>query len=424
MTVLAGRADLREKIALLGRHDFAESHWQTFAAWLASPAWTFPRWLRPLLFASSTTLALLGVAMLAAPVLWPTLRWAILPLLVSHAAVGLILRKNAKDVIQAAGPVIAEFALIREGLALMAGQRFASPKLVSLRAFAGPGDAAIGHLRPCFAVLRERLKDWYYLPGLALLAGTQSALAIEHWRLRHRDQLPKWLAAWAEFEALNALATYAYENPEDCWPAVHSGPADFQAEDLGHPLLPSAHCVRNDVAPRQFYVISGSSMAGKSTLLRAIGLAAVLSYAGAPVRARSLRLAAMRVCASSSIVDSLREGKSRFLAEVERLRDTLATAATHPVLFLMDEIFSGTNSPDRQAAADAVIKTLASRGAIGAVTTHDISLARIARHGGRNVHMASGPDAASPLEFDYRLKEGVTRESNALAIARLAGVPV
>ncbi len=123
-------------------------------------------------------------------------------------------------------------------------------------------------------------------------------------------------------------------------------------------------------------------MAGKCTLLRSVGLAAVLAFAGAPVRARFLRLAAMRVCASISIVDSLGEGKSRFLAEVQRLRDTLQTAATHPVLFLIDEIFSGTNSPDRRTAADAVIRALSARGAIGAVTTHDIALAWIAAHGG------------------------------------------
>jgi DNA mismatch repair ATPase MutS len=165
-------------------------------------------------------------------------------------------------------------------------------------------------------------------------------------------------------------------------------------------------------------------MAGKSTLLRSIGVAAVLAFAGAPVRARSLRLAAMRICASVSIADSLGEGKSKFLAEVERLRDALDLSASQPVLFLVDEIFGGTNSPDRRVAAEAVIRTLAARGAIGAISTHDIALASIAAHGGVNLHMASREGAESPLDFDYKLKPGVTPESNALAIARMAGVPV
>ena len=168
-------------------------------------------------------------------------------------------------------------------------------------------------------------------------------------------------------------------------------------------------------------------MSGKSTLLRAIGLNAVLALAGAPVRARSLRLGQLSVWASMSVVDSLLDGKSKFLAEIERLRQTLQAAeGDKPVLFLVDEIFSGTNSPDRRVAAESVVRTLVSRGAIGALSTHDIALTEIAaKEGlrGMNVHMGS-KGAGDPMDFDYRLKPGVTKESNALAIARMAGVPV
>jgi DNA mismatch repair ATPase MutS len=132
----------------------------------------------------------------------------------------------------------------------------------------------------------------------------------------------------------------------------------------------------------------------------------------------------MRICASISIVDSLREGKSKFLAEVQRLREMLQLSAAGPALFLVDEILSGTNSPDRRAAADAVVGTLATRGAIGAVSTHDIALSAIASHGGANLHMGSCDRSDNPLDFDYKLKPGVTTESNALAIARMVGVPV
>ncbi len=259
------------------------------------------------------------------------------------------------------------------------------------------------------------------------LLGTQSAMAIESWRLRHRAALRQWLDAWAEFEALNSLACYAHENPEDCWPELDEGTACFSAEGLGHPLIARDMCVPNDVSlgnTYRFCVLSGSNMSGKSTLLRSIGLAAVLAFAGAPVRARSLRLAVMRICASISIVDSLREGKSKFLAEVQRLREMLQLSASGPALFLIDEVFSGTNSPDRHAAADAVVGTLAARGAIGAVSTHDIALAAIASHGGANLHMGSRDGSDNPLDFDYKLKSGVTTESNALAIARMVGVPV
>jgi DNA mismatch repair ATPase MutS len=177
----------------------------------------------------------------------------------------------------------------------------------------------------------------------------------------------------------------------------------------------------------RFYIVSGSNMSGKSSLLRAIGLNAVLASAGAPVPSQALRLSALSVCASISVVDSLLNGKSKFLAEMDRVRQTIEAASSRrPVLFVIDEIFSGTNSRDRRAAAEAVIRTLVDRGAIGALSTHDMSLTEIAEapelHG-LNVHLGAR-DRTDPMSFDYRLKPGITTETNALAIARRAGVPV
>ncbi len=193
---------------------------------------------------------------------------------------------------------------------------------------------------------------------------------------------------------------------------------------------PQASCIANDVELNReapFYIVSGSNMSGKSTLLRAIGINAVLAFAGAPVRASALRLSGLSIFASVSVVDSLLHGKSKFLAEVERLRQAIQCAIPNqPVLFLVDEIFGGTNSRDRRIAAEAVIRTLVNQGAIGALSTHDLALTEIASQAGMhgvNVHMGSR-DRSDPMDFDYRLKPGVTTESNALAIARLAGVPV
>jgi DNA mismatch repair ATPase MutS len=168
-------------------------------------------------------------------------------------------------------------------------------------------------------------------------------------------------------------------------------------------------------------------MSGKSTLMRSIGLGAVLAAAGAPMRARKLRLSLFSTCASLSIQDSIQEGVSRFKAELDRLRETIRLAREQPpVLFLIDEIFSGTNSRDRRVAAEAVVRTLVSAGAVGAISTHDLGLAEIADLpglAGRNVHMGSR-QGGGPLDFDYLLKPGVSTETNALAIARLAGVPI
>ncbi|SPF54848.1 DNA mismatch repair protein MutS domain protein [Candidatus Sulfopaludibacter sp. SbA4] len=424
---LTGRTDLREKVALLGRYDFEQSRWQTFAEWLDSPPAGFASWLGPAALASSVVVGALSAAIMLKPSIWPALLPIILPIAVSNAVAGLSLRKRVRRVLKASAPVASEITIIREGLELLAGERFVTPKLVTLTTRAAPAGAVIRLLKPWFMILRERTKDWFYLPSLWLLLGTQSALAIESWRLRYRGSLRQWLDAWAEFEALNSLACYAHENPEDSWAELDDKSAHFSAEGLGHPLMARDTCVRNDVSLGDAYgfcVLSGSNMSGKSTLLRSIGLAAVLAFAGAPVRARSLRLAVMRIGASISVVDSLRDGKSKFLGEVQRLREMLQLSADGPVLFLVDEIFSGTNSPDRRAAADAVARTLAARGAIGVISTRDIALAAIAAHGGTNLHMRSRDGADNPLDFDYRLKPGVTTESNALAIARMVGVPI
>jgi len=278
--------------------------------------------------------------------------------------------------------------------------------------------------------LHERQRDWFYVPSLVLLIGTQLGMAIEQWQRAHAKSLRIWLHAWAEFEALNALAAYAYENPDNTFPEFAVDEACFEARSLGNPLLSRTSCVVNDVTlnrKTRFYIVSGSNMSGKSTLLRAIGLNAVLAFAGAPVYAASLRVSRLSVFASLSVVDSLLKGTSRFQAEVERLRRTIGAAIDgRSVLFLVDEIFGGTNSRDRRIATEAVVRALIERGAIGALSTHDLSLCEIGDSGdlqGLNVHMGSR-GGGDPLNFDYRLKPGVTNEANALAIARMAGVPV
>ena len=149
-----------------------------------------------------------------------------------------------------------------------------------------------------------------------------------------------WLAAWSEFEALNALASYAFEHPvaagTNAWPELlpPEHPPLYTATALGHPLLPGA--VTNDVAlgeQHRFFLISGSNMSGKSTLLRSVGINAVLAYAGAPVRARSLRLTPLVLGASLALTDSLAEGTSKFKAEVARLSALVAAGRQAPCSF-------------------------------------------------------------------------------------------
>ncbi len=422
---LKERTDLREKVATLGEFDFLESRHDTFDNWLNSPRLSFPRGLPTIAAVTSALLAAIVVSGLLGLVPWIVVAMWSAPLIAFHAAAGLVFRSRVNRMAESLRAVSIETSVLRDGLRLLETEQFQSPKLGQLSEQVRDGSRSLRKLERLLHALDQRDKEWFAGPSRALLAGTQLCMAVERWQRKHGPALRTWLEAWAEFEALNALAAYGYENPENAFPELADGSACLQASQLGHPLLPRNSCVANDIelTPQSpFYIVSGSNMSGKSTLLRAIGLNAVLAFAGAPVRARALRLSGLSIFASLSIVDSLLNGKSKFLAEVDRLRQAIESAVPgRPVLFLVDEIFSGTNSRDRRIAAEAVVRTLINQGAIGALSTHDLALTEIP--GAVNVHMGSRTEG-DPMDFDYRLKPGVTTESNALAIARMAGVPV
>jgi DNA mismatch repair ATPase MutS len=279
--------------------------------------------------------------------------------------------------------------------------------------------------------LLESRRNVLFAPlALPLLWTTQIALAIEAWRRRVGPAVPEWLAAIGDFEALCALASYAYERPADVFPEIVEGHVVFDAAGLGHPLIPAAACVRNDVQLDdgvQLLLLTGSNMSGKSTLLRAIGVNTVLARAGAPVCARTLRTAPFTLGASIRVQDSLEGGRSRFYAEISRLRQLMDLARERPpLLFLLDEVLHGTNSDDRRVGAEAVIRGLVERAAVGIVTSHDLALARIADDlapRARNVHFEDHLEDGR-IAFDYRLKDGVVRRSNALALMRAVGLEV
>jgi len=266
--------------------------------------------------------------------------------------------------------------------------------------------------------------------AFVLLWSTQFAFAIEAWRKRSGPFVARWLSAVGEFEALSALAGYAYEHPKDPFPELKENELCFRGEALGHPLLPETGCVRNDVSlgdELRVMIVSGSNMSGKSTLLRTVGTNAVLAMAGAPVRARRLVLSPVVVGASIRIHDSLQSGSSRFYAEITRLRKLVdLTGKKLPLLFLVDELLHGTNSHDRRIGAEAIVKGLVDRGALGLVTTHDLALSHIADSlapRAANVHFQDHIEDGK-LVFDYRLHPGIVQKSNALELMRSIGLEV
>jgi MutS domain V len=320
-------------------------------------------------------------------------------------------------------------------LARIEHERFQSHLLSAIRdRLVVDGHAASSRISAASRLL-DRLewgRNMVFVPfALLFLWSTQVALSVELWRRRHGPRVRAWIDAVAEFEALASFAAYTFENPDHPFPEVaEDGEPIVEAKGLGHPLLPKASCVRNDLrlgGEVRVLVVSGSNMSGKSTLLRALGVNVGLALAGAPVNCGSLRLSPLAIGATLRVQDSLQTGTSRFYAEILRIRQVVdLTRGGLPLLFLLDEVLAGTNSHDRLSGATAVVRGLIDRGAIGLVTTHDLALAEVAdglAPRAANVHFED-QFADGVMRFDYLMRPGVVRKSNALELMRAVGLDV
>ena len=425
---LRDRIDLREEIALLGDPIRAVVAPDALRSWATAPADAVSPWVRAAVAivpaATIAALGLWGAGIIPRPV---ALLAAVVQMLVMLAMRGRVAR-----ILAGVDRSVRDMDLLAGVLHRFEQERFTAPRLAALRALleadGPPPSRCIARLHRLADLLDARRNQLFAPAAMLLMWGTQLALAIAAWRARFGSKVPRWLDAVGEVEALCALAGYSYENPGDPFPELLEGPALFEGTHLGHPLIPEARCVRNDVAlgnEVKVLIVSGSNMSGKSTLLRTVGVNAVLAQAGAPVRARSLRLSRLQVGSSIRVQDSLRGGTSRFYAELKRLRGIVAgTAAQVPVLFLVDEMLHGTNSHDRRIGAEAVVRGLLDAGAVGMITTHDLALAHMTETLGAraiNVHFEDRLEDGR-MTFDYRLRPGVVAHSNALALMRSVGL--
>jgi hypothetical protein len=454
---LRPQIDLREDLALLGGDLPAGVDFGAVVAWGEEPPLLPHTWLRwpALALGVVTTTALAGWLLALFDLVDESgpfgaffVRWGSIPFgicLVVQLAFAAWLAGPVNRVLEAVERRSRDLALLANVLARLERAAFAAPRLVALRAAldtapqtladslaAGkhvPPSQRIAQLGNLVDLLESRRNQLFAPLAYLLLWGTQVACAIEKWRRVVGPAVGRWLAVVGEFEALCALAAYAGENPDDPFPEIVAGRC-YEGEGLAHPLMPAGKCVPNDLSlgePLRVLVVSGSNMSGKSTFLRTVGINAVLALAGAPVRARRLRLSPLALGATLRIQDSLQAGRSRFYAEILRVRQVVdLTRGPVPLLFLLDEIFAGTNSHDRRIGAACVVEGLVRAGAVGLVTTHDLSLTHIADHlgeRGANVHFADHFEDGV-MTFDYRLRPGVVRHSNALALMRAVGLDV
>ncbi len=429
---LRERLDLREELAIAGETLRIELPAAALIEWSTAPRLLDQPWIRfvvPLLTCLAVGAALVwAVWGLLYPLLVVVLiELGVTSLLRTRVAATLATVENAYEGLQGSS------ALLR----LLEAEQFAAPSLRALTvALSSQGVSASRTLAKLATVANfvEARRNPLLTPLLLLLMYPElTALAAERWRRAHGAAVRSWLNVLGEFEALLSLARFSYEHPDYPFPEVTSGPAGlgvagFEAEQLGHPLLPRATRICNDVSvggASRVWLVSGSNMSGKSTLLRSVGVNTVLAMAGAPVCARRLRLTPLQVGASIRVNDSLQEGSSRFYAEITRLRQ-LFEPYDLPLLFLLDELLQGTNSADRRVGAQGVIRALLARGAIGLVSTHDLALTDIvdaAQGGALNVHFQD-EIRDGKLYFDFKLHAGVVTKSNGIELMRWIGLEV
>jgi MutS domain V len=423
---LRPRLDLREDMAVLGEEESVGVHPDELIKWAHAPLRLRNHWVRWLSL-------LLAIFAIAAATLWANTgeKVPFFSVLLVEGIIVLIHRVKVNAILHQTEHAFADLRLLASLLARIEREPFEASQLQSLRqrltSHHIPASRAIAQLDTIVQHIYSLENPLMRLFDIPLLYSVQLAYVADAWRKNHGAAVVSWLEVTGEIEALLSLATYSYEHPADPFPQFIIGAPSFQATGLGHPLIPTSRCVRNDVAlgaQQRVLLVSGSNMSGKSTLMRAVGINTVLAMAGAPVRAQSLQLTEFHVGASILINDSLQQGSSRFYAEITRLRHILDLAEqTPPLLFLLDELLQGTNSQDRLTGAEGIVKALLATSAIGIISTHDLALTRLNNDLLHNMHFQDEIEDGK-MKFDFKLREGPVTRGNGVELMRLIGLDV
>jgi len=260
-----------------------------------------------------------------------------------------------------------------------------------------------------------------------VLYGIHCAFSLEKWKVRHRYEVEGWLQIIARMEAWNSLATFAFNHPGYVFPEVNDQPG-LKGEAVGHPLIPPAECVANNIAighPQHFLIITGSNMSGKSTFLRSVGSNLLLAMCGAPVCAAAFTCTPLHIMTSMRIRDSIARHTSYFQAELLRLQEIVKALQTgRPVFILLDEILKGTNSADKLTGSRQLLTHLLQYNCMGMIATHDLELGQLEQAHPRRIrnYCFESTIEQNHLYFDYRIREGIAHNKNATFLMQQMGI--
>lgn len=315
---------------------------------------------------------------------------------------------------------------------LLEQSEFSSTYLNELQAILSVDGGARRNIRGLYRIgecVNMRYNIIFFLMANSLvLWDYHLVIAFNRWKRAHGDQIRRWFDALGEFESLLSLSVLCHVKESYCFPEILPNAAPrLDGEGMYHPLIAERKAVANTVTlGASTSIVTGSNMSGKTTFLRTLGTCGALAYAGAPVCARRFAVSPMRILTSMRIEDDISKGVSTFYAELLRIKTMVEYSKTRqPMLVLIDEIFKGTNSADRIIGATETIKKLTNAWSITLVSTHDFELCGLAgqEQGApvANYHF-SETYTDDEIHFDYRLKAGRCRTTNAKYLLRMAGI--
>ncbi|MDT3698077.1 MAG: MutS family DNA mismatch repair protein [Thermincola sp.] len=426
---LAGRLGWRQHYEASGLiSDIADRRPEGLLAWAeargfsVSDKYKFGLWFLPVL-----TFGLLGLAFFRAvpPYLW-------LITLFGQLAVVLYTASRVYQAFGQLGRAVAELSSFSLLLKCIEEEPFKAPRLREMQARLFVGRQEASQQVQALAKIADRMTFQHspvvhFILNICVFWDLHTLQKVAAWKNKSGVLLKNWLAVIGEFDALSSIAGMAHDNPDWIYPIVAETSPVFTAKSLGHPLINKETRVSNDVsvtAPGTTLIITGSNMSGKSTFLRTMGLNLVLAYCGAPVCAAEMCCGYMNIYTSIQVFDNLEQNVSTFYAEIKRIKQIIDAAGSgENLIFMIDEIFNGTNSKDRIFGAKTVVRKLSKAGAIGLVTTHDLEISVLEQENPliKNYHFTD-TITDNQISFDYRLKPGVSQHTNALALMKIIGI--
>lgn len=265
----------------------------------------------------------------------------------------------------------------------------------------------------------------YILFNIFYLWDYQSSLMLEEWKLKYAHLSENWFITLGEFESLLSFSSLGNVNNNTCMPVVSTNNKEIEMQELGHPLIPNETRINNTLKLQDnIFIISGSNMSGKTTFLRTLGVNLVLAQCGSFVCGGYMTFSNLKIMTSMRIADNLHEGISTFYAELKRIKYIIELAKKDTnMIFLIDEIFRGTNSTDRLYGAKTVISKLDELGSVGIITTHDLELCELSNSNLRiKNYNFSEYYKEDKICFDYKIKSGKSTTTNAKHLMEMVGI--